>query len=298
MPDIPRDIDKAYQQFLLDHTSGKGRPVYAEALQWLEEKWTFQRVMSEWKKGDDLLWLLEGVGLITRDEATKLACTCVDRCGDMAPDVMAVSDAVRKGELTAAAFGAAAIMGNAEGKEAEPIKEGKEPILPVAELKAYPGADKARYAATLLLDDSKPYMAMSHSVQAKVHEARDAWAQALRDAAISEGGVVDENGVIWNNSESARLARVEMGDDGSVWHDGERVSNGGNTIVINNSGVFVDDVCVKAFPKSTADLTPVELHKSTIDKAIVAELAAAIPRVEASEHLAHAEIVRAYWGAK
>jgi len=173
------DTPKLWQQFLKYHTSGEnGRPVYFEAQVWLRDGWTWERVVAEWHVGADILWAAEWMGIITKDEAVKLACTCVDRCACLAPDVCAMTGAVRKGDMTAAAFGACCIMGNAEGKEPEPSKDGKEPI-PVAEPIEIPGAAKARYAASLLPVD-KTWMAMSHSVQAKVHEARGAWCEAVK----------------------------------------------------------------------------------------------------------------------
>lgn len=68
-----------WQEFLTYHTSGEnGRPVFIEAQQWLREGWSLDRVMKEWNVGADLLWVAEGVGLIDRDAAKRVAETCID----------------------------------------------------------------------------------------------------------------------------------------------------------------------------------------------------------------------------
>lgn len=168
---------RTFQDFLSAHTS-PATPSYLEADQWQREGWTWERVVAEWHKGEDILWAALEMGLIPEDDARKLACACVDRCGDIAPDVVAVSDAVKRGDMTAASFGAACIMGNAEGKEPELPKDGKEPIMPVAEPTEIPGAAKARYAASLLPVDTA-WTVMAHAAKAKSFEAQGAWAKAV-----------------------------------------------------------------------------------------------------------------------
>lgn len=173
------ETERIFADFLTAHTS-PATPAYAEAEKWQREGWTWGRVVAEWHVGADILWAALWMGLIDADTARCCASDCVDRCVGLAPDVCAVSDAVKRGEMTKAAFGAACIVGNAEGKETEIPKDGKEPIIPAAEDVEIAGKAKAMYAATLLLDNSRLYMAMSHAVQAKVFEARGAWAEAIK----------------------------------------------------------------------------------------------------------------------
>jgi hypothetical protein len=107
-----------------------------------------------------------------------------------------VSVEVRKGDMVAARHEIMAADAIMFVKEPELSKDGKEPVMPVAESTEVHGAAKARYAASLLPVD-KAWRAMSHSVQAKVHEARGAWADALREVAISEGVEPDKDGNIY-----------------------------------------------------------------------------------------------------
>lgn len=199
-------------EFLTYHTSGEdGRPIYLEAQQWLREEWSFERVLKEWYVGNDILWAAEGIGVITHEQAVRIAAACVNGVAYYARDIEYVTDAVWQGDMTAAAFCAACVMGNVEPEEDDAIVD--------------PSAMKAVFASGRLLSGIM-HNAMYHAVQAPVIEARAAWAQALK--------------------EYIKLQSVKESDFAEI---------------------------LKA-------------------KAVVLELEAAIPRVEAREHLHQADFVR------
>jgi hypothetical protein len=152
---------------------------YRESRDWQAAGLSWAEVLRTWPVGNDLLWAAREMGLLDDVAASRVACACVDAVADLAPDVDAIVGAVWQGDMTAAAFGAACILGNAEGKEVELPTDGEEPIMPIADVDVHPGEAKACYASTLLLDDTRPYLAMYHAIQARVHDARDAWAQAV-----------------------------------------------------------------------------------------------------------------------
>lgn len=157
-----------WKEFLEKHTSGaNGMPVYAEAVRWLAEGWTFERVVAEWPVGNDILWAAEGVGVIDHDTATKIAAACVTHVAALAPDIESVTDAVFSGDMVGA-------WHEVEATEAiTAIPDDLE-----TESTAGPAAMKARFASGRLLSGDMPN-ACYHAVQAPVMDARNAWAQAV-----------------------------------------------------------------------------------------------------------------------
>lgn len=203
---IPKQL---WKKFLEDHCYPNS-PSYKEAHEWRDSGLTWEQVLETWDKGDDLLWAAQEMGLLSGEDCIKIACTCVDRCGCLAPDVLEISGAACKGDMTAAAFGAACIQGNAEGIPDKEISlPDKEPIMPVAEAKVYPGAEKARYAATLLLDDSRPYMTMTHAVQARKQHAIGIWSQAKCDCA-ARGELAEHEAAINRVEVAEHLAHADI----------------------------------------------------------------------------------------
>lgn len=116
------EIELKYQQFLLYHTSGEdGRPRYLEAQKWLDEGWTLERVIAEWHKGDDLIWLLQGLDIIDADTAADFACGCVDALEEYAPDVKDVTAAIRKKDKRLARHEVLGIEGAIPKLDVEPV---------------------------------------------------------------------------------------------------------------------------------------------------------------------------------
>jgi hypothetical protein len=176
-----------WQQFITDNADR-----YLEARQWRDAGLSWEQVRDTWPVGNDLLWAAEQMGLIDHDTAVKIACACVTHALPLAPDIEAVTDAVWAGDMMTAWHE----MEATEAITAVPdVMPDPDSTLPEPEYTVDPAAMKARFAAKRLLSDDMPN-ACYHAVQAPTQDARAAWAQALRDVALSQGVEPDENGNI------------------------------------------------------------------------------------------------------
>lgn len=171
-------------QDTLDSLTRPNSPAYLEAEVWKRDGWTLERVIAEWPVGADILWIAEIMGIITREEASRVACACVDAVADLAPDVDAVVGAVWQGDMVGA------------WHEAIEVED------------ATPGAGKARFAAARLLSGDNPN-AMYHAAQARVHDARNAWAQAIRDGA-SKAEIAELEASIKRVEDAANRAQADF----------------------------------------------------------------------------------------
>lgn len=157
---------------------------YLEARQWRDSGMSWQDVLATWHKGDDLLWAAQALGLLDDDAAARVACACVDAVADLAPDVDAVVGAVWQGDMVAA------------WHEAIEVED------------ATPAASKARFASARLLSGDNPNV-MYHAAQARVHDARNAWAQAIRDDA-SKAEIAELESAIHRVEDSQNLAQADF----------------------------------------------------------------------------------------
>jgi hypothetical protein len=141
---------------------------FREARDWQAAGLSWDEVLRTWPVGNDLLWAAREMGLLDDTASSRVACTCVDAVADLAPDVDAIVGAVWQGDMTAAAFGAACILGNAEADDDE------------TERIVDPASDKALFASTLLLNTDKPYQAMYHAAKARSYDDDEAAAHLVQ----------------------------------------------------------------------------------------------------------------------
>lgn len=165
-----------WQQFLNENATR-----YIEARDWLAAGMSWDDVLKTWHKGDDLLWAAEEMGLIDSDAATAFACDCVDALEYYAPDVKDVTKAIRKKDKQLARHEVMGIEGAIPRHDIEPVDPELEPVIPASDVPIEtPAANKARFAASLLLD--KPnHNVMHYAMQAKVADARAAFVEVLKE---------------------------------------------------------------------------------------------------------------------
>ena len=179
---------------------------YLEARQWRDAGLSWEDVLRTWHKGDDLLWAAQALGLLDDAAAARVACACVERNATLAPDVSAVTDAIWHGDAVTAWHEIMATEAITAAPEIE--TPGPESPMPESEQTVDPAVAKAQFSAARLLSGDYPNV-LHNAVQARVSDARNALAQALRDgASIAE--VRELEAAIQRVESSEHLAQADF----------------------------------------------------------------------------------------